>query len=590
MDISLLILVILFAILSFAFEWLPIDVTALVTLGLLLLFGLVTPDQAIEGFSNPAVITVMMMFILSEGLVRSGIVKRLGHRLTYVSGHSHWWAIVLLLLLAAFVSAFINNTAAVSILIPVGLQLSKHYDVSASKILLPLSYVAILGGTCTLIGTSTNLIVSAMSATHGEGAFTVFEFLPLGLVFLATGLVYLLVFGMRTLPSYGPQRSLTGKYALGGFLTEMTIPSGSKIVGQTVLDERVHERFRIHVLEVLRNKQRIAVDLRNTELEPDDVLIVRGAPEDLVHFRDYFGLLMLTDTKLQDTDLADEQNILAEIQLSPVSTIVGETIKELDFRRRFGAFVLALSRTGETVRSKLTSIPLESWDTLLVFGPRSRVEALYGQEEFIGLQELELPLSPPRRWWVSLVVVIAVVVAAALGVVSILEASILGVVVTVVVGALSIQQAYKAIDWSVIFLIACLIPLSTAMENSGLAASLGEMIVGSGDQFGAVAVLSIVYLVTAVVTEIMSNNAAAIVMVPIALTAAEALGVDAKPFLMAICFAGSASFLTPMGYQTNAMVYGPGGYRFLDYLRTGWPLKIALWALGTVLIPLLWPL
>ncbi len=587
----LLVVILLVTLASFVFEWMPIDQTALVCLGFLVATRLVSGQEAIAGFASPAVITVMMMLILSESLTQSGVITRFGHRLSKMAERSPLRAGTLLLLFTAAVSGFINNTAAVSILIPVSLQLAKHHHFSPSKILMPLSYMAILGGTCTLIGTSTNLLVSALAEDHGYPGFGMFDFLPLGVLLTVIGGLYLMV-GYRLLPSRAGLSPLAHRYRLGGFLTELRVPANSKLIDRTVVSEQISDRFRLNVLEILRDKQKISVDLRNTAIREDDVLLVRGTPEDLIQFRDHFGLLMLTDTKLGKTDLADDRNILAELQLTPSSTLVQRSIREIDFRNRFGAFVLALNRTGEMVRAKITSIPLKAWDTLLVFGPRGRVEALYQQDDFIALDELDIPVRRPSnlRWWLQVGVIPVAVTLAATGVFSILEASILAVVTLLVTGTLKIQRAYKAIDWSVIFLIAAMIPLGTAMENSGLAGHLGQWIVEASTSLGPYALIFVVYVATAVITEVVTNNAAAILMVPVATTISGQLGIDPKPLLMAVAYAGSSSFLTPMGYQTNAMVYGPGRYRFMDYVRLGAPLKVIFCVVSTVAIPWLWPL
>ena len=587
----LLFAIILFTIVAFAFEWLPIDVVALASLGLLLLFNLVTPEEAISGFSNPAVITVMMMFILSDGLVRSGLIGKVGHRIASLAGQSHWSATVLILVLTGTLSAFINNVAAVSIFMPVAIHLAKHYQFSPSKILLPLSYASIFGGTCTLIGTSTNLLVSALAEQHGAGAFHMFEFASLGLVLFGVGMVYNLLV-VKLLPSRTQTESLTGKYRLSEFLTEVKVPAESRLVGRTVLTEKLSERFRINVLEVLRGKAKIAQDIRNTRIRPDDVLIVRGSMEDIVGFKEQYALLLLTDIKLMDSDLSDENNILAEVQLAPTSVLEGQTLKDIDFRRRFGCFVLALNRTGEPVRDKVAMIPLKRWDTLLVFGPRTRVEALYaeaGGSDFVSLQEHDLRLRLSPRWWLGALIVPTVVVLAATGLMSILEASILGAVAMLVTGCIKVQEAYKAINWTVIFLVAAILPMGKAMENTGLAGIIGDHIAALGQSAGPYLVLAVIYLGTSLITEFMSNNSTVVLMVPIAISVAAGLHVDPKPFLMAVAFAGSASFLTPMGYKTNAMVFSPGGYRFMDYIKAGVALKVLFWLISTLLIPVFWP-
>lgn len=590
LEIALLLGILAFTLASFVREWLPLDATAFVCLGLLLGFDLVTPEQAIGGFSNPAVVTVLLMFILSEGLVQSGLVRRIGYRIARHARDSSGRASTILLALTGFISAFINNTAAVSIFIPVATNLAERYRISPSKVLLPLSYAAVVGGTCTLIGTSTNLLVAALAVAHGLEPFTMFEFVWVGSAMFLVGMLYILFVAMRWLPDRRTQPSLTGKYKMAPYLTEVKLPPGSDLVGRTVLAEQISDRYRINVIEILRGKQRIATDIRHTPLEEGDTLIIRGAMDDIVAFKEQRRLLLLSDTKLDDADLADESNILAEFQLSPVSRLAGQTLNEIDFRKRYGCFVLALNRTGEVIRDKLAWVPLKPWDTLLVFGPRQRIEGLQGLEDFRPLQELSMRLSLTKRWWVGALTVPAVVILAATGVMSILESAILGVVFLLGMGALRIQQAYTSVDWSVIFLLVGLLPLGIAMEETGLARILGESIVSLGGPLSAAVVLSLVILVTSLLTTFITNNSAAILMVPIALSVAEELGVSQKPFLMAVAFAASMSFATPTGYQTNAMVLGPGGYRFMDYVKVGTPLTLLLWLLASVLIPVVWPL
>ncbi len=589
MDQILLIGIIALTFAGFAFEWMPIDATAFTCLGALLVCGLITPEEAIAGFSNPAVITVMMMFILSYGLTSTGLINQFAHRISRISGPTHWRGSTLLLLTSGVLSAFINNTAAVAIFMPVGIQLAKHYRFSPSKILLPLSYVSIMGGTCTLIGTSTNLIVSSISEQSGVGAFSVFEFASLGLILFGGGLIYVLLVPLRLLPSRSIISSLTRKYQMGAYLTELRIPKGGGLVGRTVVDEQISERFDLNVLEVLRDGERFSVDLRNTKLEALDEIIVRGSMEDIVSFRDHYDLELLTDVKLHDDDLADESNILFELQLAPSSSLIGRNLKEVDFRRIHGCFVLALNRTGDVIRERLASIPLKQWDCLLVFGPRTRIEAISQNEDFIPLQELELKLRLPKLWWLPVTIIPAVVILSATGAMPLLKASLLGAVAMIVTRSLTIQEAYKAINWTVIFLLASILPLGSAMENTGLTERLGSAIAGLGTELGPYTVLAVIYIATALLSEIASNNSTAVVMAPIAITVAATLGLDAKPFLFAVAFAASSSFLTPMGYQTNAMVFGPGGYRFLDYVWAGAPLKIGFWIISTLLIPVLWP-
>jgi di/tricarboxylate transporter len=589
LDAWILVAIIFFAIAAFVLEWLPMDVVALTSLGLCMVFDLVSPEEAISGFSNTAVITVLMMFILSAGFVHSGLVTKLAYRISDLPGTTRWGAAVMLLLLAGAVSAFLNNTAAVAVFMPVAIYLARHHRTSPSKLLLPLSYTAIFGGTCTLIGTSTNLLVSSLAGQLGVGEFSMFEFLALGSIFFSVGFLYNVLIPMKHLPPRSIPASLTSKYHLSGFLTELKVPVGSKLIGRTVVEEQVSDQYQLNVLEILRGPEKISSDLRSTPIQPDDILLVRGAVEDILTFKEHHALLLLTDIKLSDSDLSDQHTILAELQLSPLSSLVGSNLKEIDFRRRSGAFVLALNRTGEFIRDKVAMIPLKKWDTLLVFGPRSRVEALADSEDFAALEEREVRLRLAPRWWVCAAVILLVVSLAAVGVMPILKASLLGVVALLVTRSITIQQAYRAIDWTVIFLLAAILPLGIAMQNTGLADVISSTLQPIGERHGAMVMLSILYLATTLLTSVFSNNATAVLMVPIAVAASADLGVDAKPFLMAVAYGASASFLTPMGYQTNAMVFGPGNYRFVDYLKFGAPLTVVFWILASLLIPVLWP-
>jgi di/tricarboxylate transporter len=585
-DQILLIVVIVLTMAAFAREWLPIDLVALSSLALLMLFGLVTPQEAISGFSNEAVITVMMIFVLSEGLLKSGLITKLAHRMAGFSGATHWRGTVLLITVAGFLSAFINNVAALTIFMPVSIHIAKHYRVSASKVLLPLSYATIFGGTCTLIGTSTNLLISSLSGEYGFRPFSMFEFASLGLILFAVGMVYTVLVMMRFLPDRQTGDSLAERY-LGGFLSELDVPEGSKIVGRTIVEERVNERFRVSVLEIVRDRTHLA-EVHAVRLQPGDRLILQGSFDDLVSFSEQSGLQLMSQAD-PDREIESGDNVLMEVQISPVSRLVGSNLRSLDFRRRFGANVLAMRRTGEIIRQQLVQVRLQRWDTLLVFGPRRQVEAFAARDDFVNLQEVGIHLELRRRWWIDLAIMVSVVGLASLGVVSILAASIYGVVALLVTRRLTMQEAYRAINWTVIFLVAAILPMGKAMVNTGLAARVGDLITQASAGAGPLVLLSILYLVTTILTEIMSNNSTAVLMVPVAISVAGTLNADPFPLIMTVAFAASASFLTPMGYKTNAMVYGPGGYRFMDYILFGAPLKVVFWLISVTLIPILWP-
>jgi len=587
MSAALLVGLLVFMLVASALEWLAVEVVALVVLVGLLISGLVTLEEAISGFSDPAVVTVLLMMILSEAIAESGVVAQVGHRIGRFARGSLRVQVALLFVIAGGLSMFINNTAAIAMFIPIAIQIAKQTRRSPSRLLLPLNYAVIVGGTCTLVGTSTNILVSSLAAERGLPAFSMFEFARMGLVYFALGLAYNFLL-VRFLPDRGDPSNLTGKYELATYLTEVRVPASSPLVGRTVVEETISDRYHLNVLEILRGTRKIAFDLRSTPIEADDILIVRGTMQDIVMFKEQQGLLLLSDIKLTDAELADQQNILAEMQLSPASTLEGMSLKEIDFRRRFGAFVLALSRAGEAMREKLGLIPLKRFDTLLVFGPRRAVEQLYKLDDFLPLQEIELRLRLHPRWWLHAATLVGVVAAVTLADVPILGAALVGVVVLLASRTVKVQRVYRAVQWSVFFLLAATIPLGVAVEKSGLAARLGHWIADTAGDSGPWLVLSLVYFVTMVLTEILSNTSTAVLMVPIAMSISAQLGIDPKPLLMAVCFAASNGFVTPVGYQTNAMVYGAGNYRYRDFLAAGIPLNLVFWALSSLLIPVFW--
>ncbi len=589
MDILILVIIMAGAIGLFISEIFPIDLVAGLILGSLLLTGLISVDEALSGLSNQATITIGAMFVLSFGLQKTGAVNFLGDRIIHHSNENVTHIFVIFLLVTVVLSSAINNTAAVAIFLPLALQFSHEFHFSPSKILIPLSYASIFGGTMTLIGTSTNILVSNIAAEHGLGALRMFEFAKLGAVFVVVGLVYLVFFARQNLPVRSIVSSLTQKYHMTRYLTELRVPEDSPMVGQTPLDKQISARYDLNILGIVRNHQKILIDIRITPLRAEDILLVRGPIDRIMRLKDREKLLLLTDTKLNDEELSIGDNTLTEVLVSPNSRLIGSTLKEIDFRRRYGCFVLAIRKSGEILRNKISNIPLNATDTLLIYGSRRRIDALKDDQNFVVLQEVGIKLQHGKKWMIAIGTIIGVVALAALNVMPILKSAILGCLVLVLTRTLTMQEAYKAVDWSVIFLLAGVIPLGRAMENTGLAQLIGDYVAQLGGPYGPVAVLAGMYLATNLLTETMSNNSTAIIMAPIAITTAQALGVNPIPFLMAVTFAASASFMTPVGYQTNAMVYGPGGYRYTDYLKFGTPLNLTFLLIAVVLIPRIWP-
>ncbi|MFH1852255.1 MAG: SLC13 family permease [Candidatus Neomarinimicrobiota bacterium] len=592
-EIILLLLLIGTALTLLVLEVFPVDAVALTLMTVLLLTGYVTVDEAISGFSNRAVLTVAAMFVLSRALVKTGFLETLVDRFSRRAGERRRLTIGLFLLTISLVSGFINNTAAVAISIPLALQLCQRLKISPSKVLLPLSYAAIFGGTLTLIGTSTNLLVSAIIGEYDIRALGMFEFTRLGLIFMTVGTLYNIFILPRLLKPRAGISSLTHKYRLSPYLTEFKLAPKSPLIGRTILEEGISEKYDITILAIIRSGKRLVANLRSLPLKSGDILLARGILENFARFREQEKALMLTDIKMNQEELTGQETVIVEGLVPQGSALIGENLKSLDFRKKFGAFVLAINREGRVLRERIAQITLKFADTLLIFVPQAQVDKLNQSTDLLLLQTHTVQLHKVRFWWLAVAVIPVVMLSAASGRVDILTAALAGVVLLLLLRSLSVQELYGAIDWSVIIFIAAFIPVGIALQNTGGAALLGNLIARLGaffpDRLAPYALLSITYLATSLLTEIMSNNSAAIVLTPIAIAIATGLGVDPRPFVFTICFAASASFMSPMGYNSNLMVFGPGNYRFSDYIRAGAPLNLIFWLLATFLIPVFWP-
>ncbi len=574
-------------------EIIPIDVLGIGLLLVLWHAGYVNGSQAVAGFSNKAVLVVAVMFVLSHALVKTGILENLARYFIELENKKARLGMGLFLVSTSLFSGFINNVAAVAIFIPVAMQMATKFRVSPSKLLIPLSYAAIYGGTITLIGTSTNLLVSSIGESHGLTPLGMFEFLPLGIVFLAVGSFYNLVVLPRLLPSRAPVSTLVGKYHMAPYLTEFRIDENSPLIGSSCREKQLNERYEITVLAIIRDGTQITNNIGNMILQPGDTLLTKGALDNFIRFHQQEKLLALSDVKLSEKELQAGDNVLVEGLIGPDSTLGGKTLSDIEFRRKYRAFVLAIGRRGSTIKRKIAHIKLRFADTLLMFMPADRISEMRNDPDLIILQHHEVNLRKKKIRWLAVIIIPAVMLLAATGTMDILAAALTGMFLLLVSQHISTREAYGVINWRVIVFIAAFIPFGTAMETSGAAELIGSSILLAADLFPEslipYALVSILYLITSLSTEIISNNAAAIVLTPIAIAAANGLGIDSRPLVFTICYAASASFMTPIGYKTNLMVYGPGKYRFTDYIRAGAPLNIIFWIIASVLIPVFWP-
>ena len=594
-EIAIVLGVITLMFILFVMELFPLDVTALSILAVVLVLGYISPEEAISGFANPAVITIALLFVLSHALQKSGILEYMVIRLNKLTERSRFLGLFVFLISVALASAFVNNTAIVAIFIPLTIRLAQKYNLSPSKLLMPLSYIAIIGGTLTLVGTSTNLLVNSIYVNSISSAppLGMFEFAKFGLVMLVIGMAYLLIAVPFLIPSRTVTSSLTKSYHMGGYLTELKVSADSPLVGRTCKERAVNKNYDITVLDILRNGKLISKNIRDTFIHPEDILFVRGSLENFLRMKEVEKVTMLTDEKLTQDELIHDDNTLVECLITNRTDLVGKSLMEINFRRRFGSFILAIRREGEILRKKIAHVVLQAFDTLLIYGPIEKIKELSDSGDFIVLGEIEATLQKHKYWWVSVAVILGTVILAALGIVPILKGALIGAIFLLVIRVITANEAYQSINWQVIVLIAALIPLGIVIQKSGTAFWIGTVLNDIANAFNPLIrptiMLSLIYLVTIILTEMTSNAATAIIMTPIAISAAQQMGLDPRTFVFAVCFAASASFITPIGYQTNLMVYGPGGYKFTDYVRVGLPLAIVLWCIATWLIPILWP-
>jgi di/tricarboxylate transporter len=592
-EIVFVLALIVLAFILFVSEKFSLDVTALFILTILFAGGFLTVEEAISGFSNPAVITIALLFILSQGLQKTRILEYLIVRINKLVSQSKNLGLGVYLLTIAFASALMNNTAIVAVFMPVTIRLAHQYHMSPSKLLIPLSYAAIMGGTLTLVGTSTNLIVNAVYIENGGSPLGMFEFAKYGWITLLVGLIYVLWIAPKILPSRTVTSSLTQSYHMAGYLTEMKISEDSPLVGSTCQERNVNQSYDVIVLDIQRDGRLIAYNVGRQTLRAGDILFVKGSLESFLRMKEVEKVTLLTDEKLTQSELEQDDNILVECMVTDQSDVIGKTLREANFRKRFGAFILAIRREGLIIRKKIAHVVLHTYDTLLIYGAKRQISELEKSGKFILLGEMQADLVKVRFWWISIVSIVLTVFLAAIGVLPILKGALISAVILMMFRVISPNEAYESIHWQVIVLIAALIPLGIVIQSSGTATYIANMIMQYVDTLSPsiqpYVLFALVYFVTMVMTEVSSNTATAIIMTPIVIAITADMQFDPRPFIFGVCFAASASFSTPVGYQTNLMVYGPGGYRFSDYMKTGIPLALTFWILAILIIPTIWP-
>ncbi len=583
--LTLVVVVILFA--ALVKNLAPPDLAFLSASALLALCGVITPDEAFAGFSNSGMLTVAVLFVVAAGLRETGILDFLGQQ---VLGGAKTTRGVLARLAALVIpmSAFLNNTPIVAMFVPVVIDWSRRHRVSPSKLLIPLSYLTILGGTCTLIGTSTNLVVNGLMIENGVETMSLFEIGRIGLPYAIVGVAYLLVFGQRLLPDRKELLEQLGE-SRREYLAEMLVQPTCRLVGKTVEEAGLRQLPGLFLIEIECQDRRITPVGPDDVLEANSRLVFTGIVSSIIDLERIPGLVSVVDPNYEMRPSQLQGRRLCEAVVSESSPLIGKTIRDADFRATYGAAVVAVHRGGKRVEMKIGDITLRPGDTLLLQVRPHFLRAHRHDPAFCLISEMEdwRPLRRDRAW-LALALFAVLIALMSTGFASTLVAATLIAVLMVACGCISAGDARRSVEWQVLVTIAAAFGVGSALQNSGLATAAASSLVEATQALGPVAALAVIYFIGSMITEVITNNAAAVLVFPFCLETARLYDVSPRPFLMALVLSASARFMTPIGYQTNMMVYGPGGYRFSDFLRIGTPLNVSLWLVAVLLIPRLW--
>ena len=588
-QIGTVLALLLVALVLFSLERIPIEIVAILLVMALVLTNTLTPAEAFAGFGNDIVITIAGLFILTGGLAKTGVIDLVGRRLHRTAGESEFRITALIMFVAAFCAAVMKNTTTTAMFLPVVLGIAARRKISPSKLLMPLAFGAILGGTCTLIGTSTNLAVSGALPRYGIQPFTMFELTSVGVIIVAIGMLYMLLLGLHLLPRRQSAESLTEQYHVRQYVTEVMVLDDSPLIGKSLAAARISDELDLTVLGILRGEEQFRIAPNPEEkIQADDLLLVQGRVEDILRVKAEAGIEIKSDFELSDSVLESKGAELFEAMVPRGSDFIGRTLKALALRKRHQVIVLAINRHGVNLLSKISRVRLRFGDVLLIQGTREQVEALAADEQLLLLEEVsERQARPEKRRW-ALFAFAVFLFFSLTHLVPLPIAVLLGVMILLASQSLRMTEVYEIIDWRLLILIACMISFGVAMEKTGADQYLADFIVRGTGQYGPVAVLAGFFAMTVALTQPMSNQAAALVMLPIAVKTAIALGLNPRTFAVTVTYAASCSFLTPLE-PACVLVYTPGRYRFLDFLKVGSILTIAVFAIVIWLVPVFWP-
>ena len=592
--IAITLILLLVAIVLFATEKIPVDIVGILLVIGLVITGVLTIDEGVSGFGDNIIVTIGGLFVLTGGLIKTGIVDLIGRRLYRIAGKNEFLLTALIMTVAAISASVLKNTTTTAMFVPVVLGLANRAKIAPSKLLMPLAFGAILGGSCTLIGTSTNLAVSSAMQRYGMQPYSMFELTPVGIVTVAAGLVYMLTIGIKLLPNRGGEASFTDQYHIREYISEVLVLPDSHLIGKTLGEANINLELDLNVLGIIRGGVQRISPKPTERIETADLLIVEGKLANILNVKAEAGLDIKADFKLNDRILESEEIELFEVMVMRDSSLGGQTLKTLNFRRTYDLTVLAINRHGETFLEKISSVKLKFGDVLLVQGNRKTIEPFVVEGEMLLLEDVSAGSmrTEKRRWAIAAFGLFLALSLSKLVTgyeIPLAIAVLLGVLLLLATRTIRYSELYSLIDFRILVLIACMMSFGVAMEKTHTDVFLATLIQNYFGQYGGTAVLAGFFLLTVGLTQPMSNQAAALVVLPVAVKTAVALGLNPRTFAVAVTYAASFSFITPLE-PACVLVYTPGRYRFMDFVKIGTILTVVVFIVAMVLVPVFWKL
>lgn len=599
-DLVVTLIILTAAILLFLSERLSVDLVALLVLVALGLSRVLSPQEVFSGLSDPAVITIIAIFVLAHGLEVTGIADRMGELVARLAGKSEARLIAALMGTAAFMSLFMNNIAVASTLLPATYTVARRSGIKISRLLIPLAFGSLLGGSATLF-TTTNIVVSGVLKEHGYPGFGVIDFFPVGIPIVLVGILYMVFIGRRMLPKESPaerseimrqaEMDLLRTYNLSERLFRARIPAGSILINRSLAESNLRDKYRLNVVGIERNHGKILAPLPDFVFQQGDVMLVEGRIEEFLKLDEEPYLEIQPNTIIQEGDLETPNIILTEIVLSPRSQLIGHTLKETHFREKFGMSVLAVWNGERVIRTGLTDLKLSFGDALLLQGPRDRLPILRLSSDMIVLSEEDKPpVKDTSKGALAISIFALTIAVAAIGPFSVGEVMLAGALVMVILNIVSMEDIYRVIEWRIVFLIAGMLPLGIAMTKTGATSLFAQSLINSVGKYGPYVLLLTLLTLTVLLSQGMKGAAVSAVVAPIAIQAAQQTGIDPRALAMGVALATSMAFVTPLGHPVNILMMGPGGYRFRDFFKVGLPLTVLLFIVVLTILPIFWPL